>query len=98
MTIDLLEGNVKELKEGLEDETLDLVIETALYEDSTVERFFYKNEEIILMVPASLRSTRGSSHTGFPIRMSCRTVSRQTPMSRYRLNCLRYAVYYHETG
>ena len=40
MTIDLLEGNVKELKEGLEDETLDLVIETALYEDSTVERFF----------------------------------------------------------
>ena len=53
VTIDLLEGNVKELKEGLEDETLDLVIETALYEDSTVERFFYKNEEIILMVPAS---------------------------------------------
>lgn len=51
--IDLLEGNVKELKEGLDDETLDLVIETALYEDSTVERFFYKNEEIILLVPAS---------------------------------------------
>lgn len=53
VTIDLLEGNVKELKAGLEDETLDLVIETALYEDSTVERFFYKSEEIILLVPAS---------------------------------------------
>lgn len=53
VTIDLLEGNVKELKEGLEDESLDLVIETALYEDSSVERFFFKNEEIILLVPAS---------------------------------------------
>lgn len=53
VTIDLLEGNVKELKEGLADETLDLVIETALYENARVERFFYKEEKIILLVPSS---------------------------------------------
>lgn len=53
VTIDLLEGNVKELKEGLQNETLDLVIETAFYEESMVERFFFRYEEIILVVPAS---------------------------------------------
>lgn len=54
VTIDLLEGNVKELREGLEDETLDLVLETALEKnDPTVERFFYKKEALILAVPAS---------------------------------------------
>lgn len=54
ITIDLLEGNVKELIEGLEDETLDLVIETALFEDEpAVHRFFFRNERIILAVPAA---------------------------------------------
>lgn len=52
--IDLLEGNVKELREGLEDETLDLVIETALEEnDPGVERFFYKKETLVMAVPVS---------------------------------------------
>ena len=54
VTIDLLEGNVKELREGLEDETLDLVLETALHEgDPTVSRFFFRHETIILAVPAA---------------------------------------------
>lgn len=54
VSINLMEGNVKELKEGLENETLDLVIETALdAKDSLVERFFYKKEQIILAVPTS---------------------------------------------
>lgn len=54
VAIDLMEGNVKELKEGLENETLDLVIETALDAgDSSVERFFYKKEQIILAVPSA---------------------------------------------
>lgn len=54
VTIDLLEGNVKELKKGLEDETVDLVLETALEKsDPAVKRFFYKKETLILAVPAS---------------------------------------------
>lgn len=53
ITIDLLEGNIKELRKGLEDETLDLVIETAMdREDKEVESFFYKKEQIILAVPS----------------------------------------------
>lgn len=54
ITIDLQEGNVKELEEGLQDESLDLVIETALNNsDKTLERFLLKKEKIILAVPAS---------------------------------------------
>lgn len=54
VTIDLLEGNVKELKKGLEEETVDLVLETALEKsDPAVKRFFYKKETLILAVPAS---------------------------------------------
>lgn len=54
ITIDLQEGNVKELEEGLLDESLDLVIETALNNsDKTLERFLLKKEKIILAVPAS---------------------------------------------
>lgn len=52
--IDLREGNIAELKEGLEDESLDLVIETAFsLEDPVIETYFYKAESIILAVPAS---------------------------------------------
>ncbi len=53
ITIDLLEGNIKELRQGLEEETLDLVIETAMdREEKDVESFFYKKEQIILAVPS----------------------------------------------
>ncbi len=50
--IDLLEANIKELKEGLDKESLDLIIETALDgEDISIEKYFYKKEWIILVVP-----------------------------------------------
>lgn len=53
VSIDLLEGNVRELKKGLEDETLDLVVETALDgESASIERVVFKYEQIILAVPA----------------------------------------------
>lgn len=46
-----MEGNVGELREGLENETVDLVIETATDVGSNIERFFYNHEKIILAVP-----------------------------------------------
>lgn len=54
VAIDILEGNIKELRQGLEDETLDLIIETAIsMEDQSVERYLYGYEYIVLAVPAS---------------------------------------------
>ncbi len=40
VVINLMEGNVGELREGLENETVDLVIETATDVGSNIERFF----------------------------------------------------------
>ncbi len=52
VSIDLLEGNVKELRDGLDNESLDLIIETSVNEkDPTLEPFLYKVETIILAVP-----------------------------------------------
>ncbi|MGE4277077.1 MAG: LysR substrate-binding domain-containing protein [Lawsonibacter sp.] len=52
ISIDLLEGNIKELREGLDNESLDLIIETSVKEDDlTLEPFLYKVETIILAVP-----------------------------------------------
>lgn len=54
VTIDLLEGNVKELRKGLEDDTLDLVMETALpLDDPAFDTYYYNSETIILAVPSS---------------------------------------------
>ena len=53
ISIDLLEGNVKELRKDLEDESLDLFIETSVKrEDATLDTFFYRTETILLAVPA----------------------------------------------
>lgn len=52
VSIDLLEGNIKELREGLDNESLDLIIETSVKEDDpTLDTFLYKVETIILAVP-----------------------------------------------
>lgn len=54
VTIDLLEGNIRELRKGLEEETLDLVMETALpLDDPTLDKYYYNSETVILAVPAS---------------------------------------------
>lgn len=54
VSIDLLEGNIKELRKGLESESLDLIIETSVKEDDpTLEPFLYKVETIILAVPVN---------------------------------------------
>lgn len=54
ISINLQEGNMKELREGIEEETLDLFIETAVKQDDpTLETFFYRTETIILAVPVN---------------------------------------------
>ena len=51
--IDMREGNIRELKEALEDESLDLIMETALsFDDPKIEKYYYKSETIILAVPS----------------------------------------------
>ena len=54
ISINLLEGNMKELREGAEDESLDLFLETAVKQDDpTLETFFYRTETILLAVPVN---------------------------------------------
>lgn len=53
ISIDLFEGNISELKEGLQQDTLDLIIETALNEeDAHIRKFLLGTENITLAVPA----------------------------------------------
>ena len=52
VTIDLTEGNTRELKAGLENESLDLVLETAMEKDDTsIKRYLFRKENLILAVP-----------------------------------------------
>ena len=54
ISINLLGGNMKELREGAEDESLDLFLETAVKQDDpTLETFFYRTETILLAVPVN---------------------------------------------
>lgn len=54
ITIDLLEGNIDQLAQGLEQEKLDIVLETGLNSENTrVRRIHYHDEVLILAVPAS---------------------------------------------
>lgn len=53
ITIDLLEGNLTDLKCGLHSQSLDLIIETALTEkDESLTRYIMGYENIILAVPS----------------------------------------------
>lgn len=50
--IEVIEGNIKELREGLEKNTIDLIMETAVSpDDEKLKTYFYKNENILLAVP-----------------------------------------------
>lgn len=50
--IEVIEGNIKYLKYGLENNTIDLIMETAVSEkDEDLDIYFYKNEHILLAVP-----------------------------------------------
>lgn len=52
--IEVIEGNIKELKYGLENNSIDLVMETAISKkDENLETYFFKNEHILLAVPKS---------------------------------------------
>lgn len=54
VAIDLFEGNVRDLRQGLQDQSLDLIIETSVRrEDAALTTFFYKMETIILAVPVN---------------------------------------------
>lgn len=48
---DLTEGNVAELKNGLIQGNLDLVLETALKSDEKVDNIFFRTEHIVVAVP-----------------------------------------------
>ncbi|MCI6151635.1 MAG: LysR substrate-binding domain-containing protein [Fusobacterium perfoetens] len=53
VNIEVIEGNIKELKEGLENNSIDLILETAISEnDEKLKTYFYKNEHILLAVPS----------------------------------------------
>lgn len=50
--IETIEGNIKELTSGIEDGTIDLIIETAISEkDKNLDVYKYSTEEILLGVP-----------------------------------------------
>lgn len=54
VSISILEGNLKELRGGLNSGDVDLIIETAVHEgDPEFDTFFYKNESILFAVPKS---------------------------------------------
>lgn len=51
--IEVIEGNIRELKEGIENNTIDLILETAISEnDENLRVYFYENEHILLAVPS----------------------------------------------
>ena len=53
VSIDLLEGNIRELRRGIQEESLDLIIETALKTgEPGMDTWLYTEESIILAVPA----------------------------------------------
>lgn len=54
VSVEIHEGNIKELRAGLLNDSIDLLLETAIPADDEVERFLYDYEEIILAVPAEL--------------------------------------------
>lgn len=55
VTINIVEGNLLELRKQLEDETIDLIIETAVQEDDpSLDTFLFTEEMLILAVPASM--------------------------------------------
>jgi len=50
--VETIEGNIKELTSGIEDGTIDLIIETAISEkDKNLDIYKYSTEEILLGVP-----------------------------------------------
>ena len=54
VSVELIEGNIKALRTGLFDESLDLILETAIREDDPeFNVFLYKEETIILAIPSS---------------------------------------------
>lgn len=52
VSVEIHEGNIKELRAGLLNDSIDLLLETAIPSDDEVERYLYGYEEIILAVPA----------------------------------------------
>lgn len=59
VNINLVEGNISEIRQSLEDGSIDLILETAIpSDDERIESFFYKKEHIILAVPESFSVNR----------------------------------------
>ena len=52
MHVEIHEGNIKELKAGLMNGTIDFLLETAIPAGESVERYLFDHEDIILAVPA----------------------------------------------
>ncbi len=58
IAIELREGNVDDLKKGLLNETLDLVLETSWKGEPNIDTHLYKSEYIILAVPKEFEVNR----------------------------------------
>lgn len=52
VSVEIHEGNIRELRAGLLDDSIDLLLETAIPAGDEVERYLYDYEQIILAVPA----------------------------------------------
>jgi len=52
--VEINEGNVRELLKGIEDESLDIIFETAISDDiPNLNRYYYASEYVLLAVPTS---------------------------------------------
>lgn len=58
VTVEIHEGNIRELREGLMNDTIDLLMETAIQDDEDVEKYLFSYEHIILGIPAEYQVTR----------------------------------------
>lgn len=55
VSIDIVEGNLQDLKSKLENNVIDIMIETAIQEqDPLLDTYLYKEESIILAIPAGM--------------------------------------------
>lgn len=50
--LEIHEGNIREFRAGFLDDSIDLLLETAIPAGDVVERYLYGYEQIILAVPS----------------------------------------------
>ena len=71
ITIDMVESNVQELKKRVADDTLNLIMETAFFDNDHLKKYFCYYEDILLGVPASFEINRGLEKYALSFRDVC---------------------------